>query len=188
MSLMVRNAVPCERLVWTDFFTLERVRFAWSEPPEKLFLWVEVINPAEREAEISVQVFRRTTLIQETGEELLLGNSRRFEVDIELTAGDLDRKTYTIRVLLNGVAAHALTLDFGAKEPTWVSRKNPVRSRKSRSAWFSSPKTAGVCGRSPQTSPASPASASPRDPCPLISRPVASRGGLCHYAAGEGKA
>lgn len=114
MSATVRSVVPCEAVSWDGFFTLKKVRYAWPEPPMLVSLWNEILNPAERELTLEVQLFRRDALVRESAEELILGTDRRYEVDVELVVGDLERKSYTVRVVLNGVEAQLISLDFGA--------------------------------------------------------------------------
>lgn len=116
MFLSVEAIAVCEALEWDGYYSLHRIRFAWNRPPDRCFLWVSINNPAEREVAVSVQVFRRGELVQESGDELLLGNTRRLETDVELHTADFERKTYTVQVSLNGVAAERIIVDFGAGE------------------------------------------------------------------------
>lgn len=118
MSATVRSVVPCESISWDEFFSLNNVRYAWPEPPMTVSLWIEILNPAERELTLEVQLYRRGLLVRESTEELILGTDRRYEADVELVVGDLERKSYTVRVVLNGVAAQMISLDFGAGGPS----------------------------------------------------------------------
>ena len=74
------------------------------------------MNPSEREFSVQLQVYRLNELEFASDEELILSGLDRFQKYYRFVAGSLQAKTYAFRLLLNGVPARTLILDFGAKE------------------------------------------------------------------------
>jgi hypothetical protein len=118
IGLHVRNLVACNAISRTEPFTLNRVRVRWPRPPRQFAIWVEVINPAERDFTVRVQVYRGQHLIHETAEELVLEGCDRMEFAYRFASKRLESKSYKLAVLLNGVPSRTMFVDFGAKDVT----------------------------------------------------------------------
>lgn len=114
--LEVRNMIACDAISAEEPYTLTSVRFAWSRPPSEFALWCDIGNPSERAFSVQLQVYRLKELVFTSDEELVLSGLEGFQKYYRFVAGALQVKTYAFRLLLNGVPARTLVLDFGARE------------------------------------------------------------------------
>jgi hypothetical protein len=110
------NFTACDKADAGPPLQLTGIRRHWPSPPERVYLWAEIVNPDEQEFSWSVRMFRGARLVYESGEELVLTRDRHADVVVELSLGQAEAKSYTIEFLLNGVRARKLVLDFGFTE------------------------------------------------------------------------
>lgn len=117
MDVTIVNAVVCDRVSDAQPYDLYRVEYRWSKPPKTLAIWVEISNPAERSFTIGLALYRGRSFVGDTSEELILEGRSTWEGHWEFaTASGLQAKAYSFVVLLEGVPARTIPVDFGHPE------------------------------------------------------------------------
>lgn len=112
----LRNFVCCELVEADDFFSLVNVRYKWPEPPDFMEFWLDILNPSEGEVGIKIEIYRGRTFHDTTEEELVVPGHANIQTALALSPANLERKSYTVRAVINGLVAGKLHIDFGASD------------------------------------------------------------------------
>ncbi|MCZ7606433.1 MAG: hypothetical protein M5U25_10235 [Planctomycetota bacterium] len=115
--LKLVTAVVCESASEAAPYTLIRVRKRWRTPPAELCVYLEVLNATGEPYDVAAQIRRKSTIVAAFETELVLMSKRDLdEVILTLPLEGLEPRTYGINLLLNGVVADTLWVDFGHPE------------------------------------------------------------------------
>lgn len=114
--LKLVSAIACELASESPPYTLKSVRKTWRKPPNQFCLYLEIWNYSGGPFDVTVELWRRSTKVAEFLYDLILMTKRdREELVTDIVVPELQPKTYSLRILLNGQLADTMYLDFGSK-------------------------------------------------------------------------
>jgi hypothetical protein len=107
-------AIVCESASELPPYTLVGVRKRWASPPNEICVYLEVFNFTGDPYEATARIRRRSVEVASFESELVLMTRRdRDEIILALPLDDFEPKSYSIDVLLDGVVADTIWVDFG---------------------------------------------------------------------------
>lgn len=115
--ILITRLVTCSEVTAEPPHTLVHVRRNWRNPPPSFAVFIEFFRQDEQTAFAwSIRILRGSTLIAETASELELPGGRFVEAAFDVSLQEAAAKTYTVEVLVDGVAEASTLLDFGSPE------------------------------------------------------------------------
>ena len=111
--LRLVNAIICEGISVMRPFTLRHVRKHWRSPPQEISVYLEIANPAEAPYDVAFELWRGQELVAASEVEWIPVSTGIEEHTAILAFDDLEPKSHTLVVLLNGDPSARIKLDFG---------------------------------------------------------------------------